>query len=180
VAEIILVTGGARSGKSSFALQLAETLAGQKAYIATCPAIDSEMEERIKRHQRQREGCGWHTIEEWSELADLIDGRSDFDVLLVDCLTLWVNNLMYLYGEELSEDLIAEKCTAVLEACRTHDGKIIFVTNEVGLGIVPENTAARKYRDLVGRCNQVIAAEAVAVFLVTCGIPMQIKGENPK
>jgi adenosylcobinamide kinase/adenosylcobinamide-phosphate guanylyltransferase len=178
VADIILVTGGARSGKSSFALQLAETFAGRKAYIATSPVIDSELEERVKRHRREREGRGWHTFEEQSELAALIEERADFDVLLVDCLTLWVNNLMYLYGERASEDLIAEKCASLLAACRTHGGKILFVTNEVGMGIVPENDIARRYRDLIGRCNQMIASEAATVFLVSCGIPMQIKGEN--
>ena len=178
MAEIILVTGGARSGKSSFALRLAETFAGRRVYVATSPVIDSELEERIKRHLREREDRGWHTFEEQSELATLIEERTDFDVLLIDCLTLWVNNLMQRHGWQISEDMIAEKCTALLAASRNREGKILFVTNEVGMGIVPENDIARRYRDLIGRCNQVIASKAVSVFLVSCGIPIQIKGEN--
>jgi adenosylcobinamide kinase/adenosylcobinamide-phosphate guanylyltransferase len=181
MAHIILVTGGCRSGKSAYALRLAESLPGKRSYVATCPILDEETVARIRRHREARRDSEWTTIEEETDLCRVLDDGA-CDVMLVDCLTLWINNLMYHTepdGGAINEDEIAEQCTRILAAARQRSGTVIFVTNEVGSGIVPENVAARQYRDQVGRCNQVIAADADEVTLVYCGIPLHLKkGSN--
>lgn len=177
--RIILVTGGCRSGKSAHAQQLAESLPGRRLYVATAPVIDAEMADRVRRHQAAR-GFGWRTVEEPVALAAaLAREAADADIVLVDCLTLWVNNLMYVAGQagrDVTEEQIAAEADGVLAACRSLDATVIFVTNEVGLGVVPDNPLARRYRDLVGRCNQIVAAAADVVTLVACGIPLNLKG----
>jgi adenosylcobinamide kinase / adenosylcobinamide-phosphate guanylyltransferase len=178
VARIILITGGTRSGKSEHARKTAEALPGSRAFVATSLATDEEMSQRIKKHQQERLKRDWHTIEAPLELADTLRKAQSFEVLLVDCLTLWVSNLMYEAREQeggLSEEYIACKASELLEVCSTRPGTVIFVTNEVGSGIVPENNVARLYRDLVGRCNQIIAEGADEVTLVTCGLPLNLK-----
>lgn len=176
--EVVLVTGGSRSGKSRHAQELAEGLEGRKVFVATCPEVDAEMEERIRRHREEREGKGWETIEEAVDLEDVLRRMKEGEVLLVDCLTLWVNNLMYeteKRGEEIGEDEVEQRCRRLLDACASRKGTVIFVTNEVGLGIVPENSLARRYRDLVGRCNQVVAAGADRVIFMVSGLPLKLK-----
>ena len=178
MAKIVLVTGGSRSGKSRYAVKLAESLGGRRVFVATCPVVDDELRERVRRHQQERASRQWETIEEPVDLAGVLSARADCEVVLVDCLTLWVNNLMYeaeRRGEGIDEDAVAGLMSGVLAVCRRRRGVVIFVTNEVGMGVVPENASARKYRDLVGRCNQVAAAEADVVTLVTCGIPLTLK-----
>lgn len=179
MAEIILVTGGARSGKSGYAQSLAEAETGTRVFIATCPPAaetgDREMAARIDRHREQRRQKGWQTIEEQLDLAGVLQDCTSHEVLLVDCLTLWVNNLLFHGSGDFSEDEIVEKGRELLAACAFCKGTVILVTNEVGLGIVPENPRAREYRDLVGRLNQVIARGADRVVLVTCGCPLTIK-----
>lgn len=165
-----LVLGGARSGKSAFSERLAQSTGLERHYIATGRAYDDEMRERIVRHQDDR-GPSWVTHEEPVELIRTLreidrPGR----VVLVDCLTLWVTNLM-MAGEDIparSADLAAQLLS--LEA------KIIFVSNEVGLGIVPENRMAREFRDHAGRLHQQIAAAADEVFFVAAGLPLRMKG----
>ena len=179
MSEIILITGGSRSGKSAFAQQLAEQQEGSRLFLATCPVIDKEMEARIQRHIEDREYAGWDTVEEQIGIARQFETAINYQVVLVDCLTLWVNNIMYEAHRSntlLDEDNISQKTTEFIVAARKHPGMVIFVTNEVGLGIVPGNEDARLYRDLVGRCNQQVAAASDNVYLVSCGIPMQIKG----
>ena len=176
MAEIILITGGARSGKSRHAQQLAESLSGRRLFVATCPVIDEEMRQRIERHRLDRQEAGWQTVEETVNLGQVLLDDLDHDVVLIDCLTLWVNNLLYTdAGNALSEDALAVKSRQLLEVCAGRPGVVIMVTNEVGLGIVPENPLARRYRDLVGRCNQEVGAVADRVVMTTCGIPMTIK-----
>jgi len=180
MANIILITGGGRSGKSAYAQSLAKDLTPSPAYIATCPALDDEMRRRIERHRKDRESHGWITIEEQLDLAGAIDRAHEREVVLVECLTLWINNIMYeaeQRSETLDEDTVAQRCALVLEAARKHPGTVIFVTNEVGMGIIPANAAARLYRDLAGRCNQAIGAQADKVVLLVCGIPTVIKGQ---
>ena len=178
MAELILVVGGCRSGKSAYAQQLAESLPPSRLYVATCPVIDREMALRIEAHQAARSGRGWETVEEPSDLAAVLGRSRPHNVVLVDCLTLWINNLMYArqcQSRELDEDEVAGQCRAMLDAVVGGPGAVIFVSNEVGMGIVPENAAARRYRDLVGRANQVVAARADTVTLVSCGIPWNLK-----
>jgi len=191
MARIILVTGGCRSGKSTHAQALAEALPGRRAYVATCPVFDDELRDRIEKHRQHRRDKGWETIEEQLDLAGVLAGTADYgaadyDVLLVDCLTLWVSNVLMGAAHDgpagseslLDEMQIAERCGEFLAACRRREGAVIFVTNEVGMSIVPENALARRFRDLMGRCNQVVAAEADEVVLLTCGIPLTLKGTS--
>lgn len=178
MAEIILITGGSRSGKSAFAQKRAEALSGPRAYIATCPVIDPEMEERIAKHREARRGKGWVTIEETVDLAGVIRRAGTYRMLLVDCLTLWINNLLYeaeKRGGIFTEEAAANRCRELIDACGAFGGTVIFVTNELGMGIVPDNETARRFRDIAGRCNQEIAAAADTVTLVVSGIPLHLK-----
>jgi adenosylcobinamide kinase/adenosylcobinamide-phosphate guanylyltransferase len=181
--RIVLVTGGCRSGKSGYAQRLAESLPPTRLFVATCPVTDEEIQHRIQEHRRAREDHGWETVEEQCDLAGVFRRQRQYQVLLVDCVTLWINNLMYhaqREGRSLTEANVAEHCRQVLDAAEDCTGTVIFVTNEVGLGVVPENAQARRYRDLVGRANQVLAARSDTVTLLCCGIPMQVKGKETR
>ena len=180
--KTIFVTGGCRSGKSSYAQQRAEGIGGRLIYVATCPVTDPEIVQRIARHQEERRGNGWETREEQTDLAGILSCTEEAAVL-VDCLTLWINNVMYeaeSLGRLIDEDDIRRMCDEVIDTCRQREGTTVLVTNEVGMGIVPENAATRRYRDLVGRCNQIVAAAADEVVLVTCGIPHTLKGKSDR
>ncbi len=179
MAGLILVTGGSRSGKSAHAQRLAESLPGPRAYLATCPVIDAETAGRVRLHREARDAALWETIEEPLDLDGAIGRAAGYRVLLVDCLTLWVNNLLYeaeQRGERFTEEAAAVRCRGLIAACAAFAGTVIFVTNEVGMGIVPDNAAARLFRDCAGRCNQLIAAAAGEVTLVVSGIPLRLKG----
>jgi adenosylcobinamide kinase / adenosylcobinamide-phosphate guanylyltransferase len=181
-ANIVLITGGGRSGKSTYAQRLAETLPGPRAYIATATAFDGELTERIAKHRGSRREDLWsQTVEEPLALAQAIGEASGYSTLLVDCLTMWVGNLMWAAeqaggaGAAPTEADVALRCEEVVAACREHRGTVVLVTNEVGLGIIPDNDAARLYRDLLGRCNQAIAAAAETVILMVSGLPLTLK-----
>ncbi len=176
--KVILITGGARSGKSDYAQRVAEQSPGQHIFIATCVAVDPEIEDRIRKHKKARKGRGWNTIEEPIELEKALAQAANHEVVLVDCLTLWINNLILRAGDHLAsltEKSICDLCLGVLDKARGAFRTAIFVTNEVGMGIVPDNELARKYRDLLGRCNQVFGREADEVILMVSGIPVSIK-----
>jgi len=178
MAQVILVTGGSRSGKSGYAQSRAESLPGKKLYIATCPKVDTELDDRIARHIQDRQGKGWQTLEEEIELNLAVKNNISSEILLIDCLTLWINNLLYYNrrsGRSFGENEAAALCSQILLACGDHSGTIFFVTNEIGSGIIPESPETRLYRDIVGRCNQIIAAGADEVVLVSCGIPLFLK-----
>lgn len=178
--KIILVTGGSRSGKSSYALAIGQSAPEPRTFIATCPVTDDEISARIKAHQRERSSKHWETIEAQTEIGEVIRTVKGSNTVLIDCLTLWVNNIMYQVNteiEDLSEADIKQLSDEVIRICRERRGITIFVTNEVGMGIVPEEKQTRLYRDLVGRCNQVFASNADAVVLMVCGIAHIIKGE---
>jgi adenosylcobinamide kinase / adenosylcobinamide-phosphate guanylyltransferase len=176
--NIHLVTGGSRSGKSDFARVTAEKISGIRTFIATCPVIDGEMDARIERHKKDRENGGWETIEEETKIAETIKDVSKSKVVLVDCLTLWINNLLFeaeKRGETIEEDDMTGICSEIIEACKARDGDFIFVTNEIGMGIIPDNSISRRYRDLVGRCNQAMAKGADRVTMVVSGLPITLK-----
>ena len=178
MAEIVLVTGGSRSGKSAYAQGLAEGRPGARAFVATCPPIDEELRDRIRRHREAREGKGWETIEETVDLVRVLRDGPEFEVVLVDCLTLWINNLMYgaeQEGRQIQEEEVEKRCCDLLEAAAQRRGTVIFVTNEVGMGIVPEAEATRRYRDLVGRCNQRVGKRADRVVLMVSGVGVELK-----
>ena len=178
-ANIVLVTGGARSGKSAYALRLGEQGPAPRVFVATCPLIDDELRRRALRHREERKRGGWDTIEETLDLAGALRGAEDCATALVDCLTLWVSNLMYeaeRAGETISEDHAARLGEELVTVCAGRSGTTIFVTNEVGLGVCPDNAQARLYRDLMGRLNQVMAAGADVVTFLACGIPTHLKG----
>jgi adenosylcobinamide kinase/adenosylcobinamide-phosphate guanylyltransferase len=172
MAELILITGGARSGKSTKALELAEGFR-RRVFIATAEAVDDEMRERISRHQAER-GDDWETIEAPLDLAGAIRKVEEAGAaVVVDCLTVWLGNLMY-HDPDLGET--SPYRLQLLNALKTSSaGRIILVTNEVGMGIVPENTLARRYRDMAGRLNQDIAALADRVILSVCGQSLMVK-----
>lgn len=179
MSKLILITGGARSGKSAYALELAESLGSKRLFVATCPSIDPEMDDRIRRHKEERKGRGWDSVEHELELAELLIDHSDsYDVILIDCVTLWVNNLMFAHEQQgggINDQIVRDLCVDWLAKARKTTKTVIIVTNEVGLGIVPENKLARLYRDLVGTANQTIGKAADEVVSVTCGIPHYIK-----
>lgn len=174
-ARITLVTGGSRSGKSGHALALAENSSAPRLFIATCPRYgDAELESRIERHMREREGRGWRTVEEPLELERALREVRQESVVLVDCLTLWVNNLMFQRGVRTEEEM-ADLVTKMLGAAKAVAGSVIFVTNEVGMGIVPGDEISRRFRDLAGRCNALVAAAADDVILMVSGCPVVAK-----
>ncbi len=171
--KIIFITGGARSGKSRFAEELAGQFLGPKAYLATAQALDEEMAERIRRHRENRPG-DWQTLEEPIKVAVCIEEAGPrFDLILLDCLTLWISNLM-MAGWEGAK--ILEEANHLLRACRQARGSLILVGNEVGMGIVPENDQARLFRDLSGFIQQKVAREADEVYFMVSGLPVRIKG----
>ncbi|MCX5696123.1 MAG: bifunctional adenosylcobinamide kinase/adenosylcobinamide-phosphate guanylyltransferase [Candidatus Omnitrophica bacterium] len=172
--KIILILGGARSGKSAQALSLAK---GKKkvAFIATGQGLDKEMRERILKHQASRPK-NWKTFEEPKELADLMTKIGDsFDCIIIDCLTLLVSNLI-LSGK--SQEQILKKIEDLVVVLKKKKAKVILVSNEVGLGIVPDNKLGRAFRDIAGRVNQTIAKEAGEVYFTISGLPLKIKGEK--
>lgn len=170
----VLVLGGAKSGKSSYAQALAEGWGGRLIYVATAQAHDEEMTRRIARHQADR-GAAWSTLEEPLELEKALKQADAPDtVFLVDCLTLWLSNLVL--GADLDDEQVSERGEALARLLPGLQARIIFVANEVGLGIVPENALARRWRDLAGSLNQRLARSCDAVLLITAGLPLALKG----
>ncbi|SHK66062.1 adenosylcobinamide kinase /adenosylcobinamide-phosphate guanylyltransferase [Desulfatibacillum alkenivorans DSM 16219] len=170
----VLVIGGCRSGKSSIALDLANAQdVSEKVFIATCQPLDDEMEDRVARHQADR-GDDWQTVEEPVELAKAVaDNARPGRVILVDCLTLWISNLVL---ADKTQDQIADKAKELAEAIQKAPCPVILVSNEVGAGIVPENALSRLFRDAAGKVNQIMAKACDQVQWVVAGIPVTIKG----
>ena len=167
MSRLTLVLGGARSGKSRFAENLARQHGGLRTYIATAEAFDDEMRQRIAKHREQRAGDGWVTIESTLDPASVLprDG-----LVLLDCVTVWLGNLMH-HGRDLRAE-VAKLCAA-LEVC---PAEVILVSNEVGLSIVPENAMARRFRDEQGLANQALAEIADNVYYIAAGLPLKLKG----
>ncbi|MBW1835946.1 MAG: bifunctional adenosylcobinamide kinase/adenosylcobinamide-phosphate guanylyltransferase [Deltaproteobacteria bacterium] len=171
--ESVFVIGGCRSGKSSHALKLAEQIYGnQKIFIATCQPHDEEMKKRVARHQKERDPS-WKTLESPVLVPQTIIANShEENVILVDCLTLWVSNLML---AEKDMDEISEHLQRLTQSIQKARCPVILVSNEVGTGIVPENRLARHFRDAVGFANQKVADCCDKVVWMVAGIPVKIK-----
>lgn len=170
--KIIFITGGARSGKSDFALKEASGISGKKAYIATAEALDEEMRKRIEEHKKKR-GEGWDTYEEPLRIDYVIkETESEYSAIVIDCMTIWLSNLLHGNYDVMNE------IESITDALRITDNvsRIYIISNEVGLGIVPDNEMARRFRDMAGILNQKVAKIADEVYLVTAGIPVKIKG----
>jgi adenosyl cobinamide kinase/adenosyl cobinamide phosphate guanylyltransferase len=160
---LTVLLGGARSGKSSLAVDIGRRYDGPVWFVATAPAIDDDMEQRIERHRADRP-AEWTTVEEPTDLAGVLGDADDQALVIVDCLTLWVSNLMF---AGRSDEQVRDLATSVGELAAGRGAPVVAVTNEVGLGIHPDTELGRRYRDLLGRVNQVIAAAAdTSLFLV--------------
>ncbi|RED47668.1 bifunctional adenosylcobinamide kinase/adenosylcobinamide-phosphate guanylyltransferase [Aestuariispira insulae] len=173
---IIYVCGGARSGKTGYAQKMVEEIAATaglaKIYIATAQAWDAEMADRIQRHQSER-GPDWQTAEAPMDLPEKILELSNPEtILLVDCLTLWLTNIL------LAERNIDAQRIALVAAIEGAKGPVVLVSNEVGMGIVPENALARRFRDEAGWVNQAVAKAADKAVLVASGLPVILKDNN--
>jgi len=168
---MILYLGGAKSGKTRLAQARAEQSPGPRVYLATAQALDAEMGERIKRHQAER-GPDWRTVEAPFDPDLSLAGLKDGQPVLLDCITLWLSNLM---GEDEDFGRILGRMDRLARAAKSHGGPVIIVSNEVGGGIVPANALARRFRDLAGAANQRLAAVADEVYLAVAGLEMKLK-----
>lgn len=187
MSKVTLITGGARSGKSSFAEELIRGKGENILYVATAKAIDDEMKDRIKRHQSRRP-AHWGTLEQYRGLGSVLPGLSQkYDGILLDCVTIMSTNIIFddpvMLKDDVSfEEMLQTEKTLVKEiddfiACfPALSCDLILVTNEVGLGLVPEYPLSRFYRDALGRVNQALGKAAAEVYFVTCGVPLKIKG----
>ena len=184
--QIILCSGGARSGKSEFAERLALATAGRKAYVATGQAFDEEMIDRIKKHQERR-GEIWnnfevplHLAKEWKNISQ------SADVILIDCLTMFTTNHMMAHGSiqgqqdanQLEATVLTELETLLGSIKSCEDKTVIFVTNEIGLGIVPDNKLARYFRDIAGRVNRTVATAADKLYVTISGVTIELKSQE--
>ncbi len=172
MAKVVFITGGARSGKSGFAERIAEGFGAPLGYVATGMAGDTEMAERIRRH-RLRRGEKWQTLEEPYDVAGVLTGHDGFfRAMLVDCVTLWLTNLL-LHCDDPAR--VRREVQALAEVLPTLTTPVILVANEVGMGIVPENALARTFRDLAGEANEILAAAADEAYVVFSGLPLKLK-----
>lgn len=170
--KITFILGGARSGKSSYAVKIAEAEKVKVAFIATCSALDGEMRRRIKKHKKTRPPH-WKTFEDIKDIPVLLsDIGFEFDVIIIDCLTLFVSGFM---PDKLRQKTIENQIRKILVVLKRIKASAIIVSNEVGLGIVPENELAREFRDIAGRVNQITARESDNVYFMVSGIPWRIK-----
>ena len=170
--NLTLILGGAASGKSSYAERLVNAGGRTRVYIATAQAFDDEMRDKIAAHRATR-GDGWQTIEAPLDVAGALRGVGDGEVVLLDCATLWLSNAM------LAERDLAQECAALLAALRACPAPVVVVSNEVGMGIVPEHAMSRRFRNAQGSLNQDLAAQADLVVAVMAGLPLVLKGTVP-
>jgi len=172
MSELILITGGVRSGKSTYAQKIAESSGAKVFYIATAEALDDEMEKRIKSHKKSRPKA-WTTIEEPVNIAKIVNTLPfGNNMVILDCLTLLISNLIH---KNRSDSEIRSDIKNIIKSLRKKSELSIIVTNEVGSGIIPDNRLSRRFRDLQGMVNQIVAKEADKVCLLVSGIPVQIK-----
>lgn len=170
--KMIFITGGCRSGKSSFAVDLAKKEMGRVAFIATAEGFDREMRERIKEHRRSRPAA-WKTFEEPRDLSRLLASTAaDFNLVIIDCVTIYLSNLL-LKGHTPAR--IREEMRRVIRAIKESPCRFIVVSNEVGAGIVPVSAMGRKFRDIAGEVNKSLAAAAQRAYLLVAGIAVKLK-----
>jgi adenosylcobinamide kinase/adenosylcobinamide-phosphate guanylyltransferase len=174
--KIILILGGARSGKSSLAQSMAQKMADSVLFVATSEPLDDEMKERIEKHRNSRPST-WRTLEISHKIGSNLESNyGDSDVIIIDCLTLLISNLI---GDRIDpievEEIIVSELNELAISIQTIDKSFIIVSNEVGMGIVPENQLARIYRDYLGKANQLIAELSDEVYFMVAGIPIKIK-----
>lgn len=170
ISRLILVIGGIRSGKSEFACQLAKQLGKKVTVVATCIPLDEEMKARIQKHKLTRPKY-WQTIEAPKDIISVLQ-QSTEEVILVDCLNMFISNLLL---DNLSEEEILEKVISLVEVVNKRDGCVIIVSNEVGSCLVPTNKLARQFTDILGKANQIVATHANEVYLLIAGISVKIK-----
>jgi adenosylcobinamide kinase/adenosylcobinamide-phosphate guanylyltransferase len=171
--RMTFITGGCRSGKSRYALDYADRHFSKKIYLATCEALDEEMAQRIERHKKLR-GPEWRTIEEPIQIVDQIRLHGDrVEVILLDCLTLWLSNLLIKWNDDLRIIKETERLIDTIEQSQT---SFLIVSNEAGMGIVPVDPLSRRFRDLSGMANQKMAEAAHTAILMVSGIPVFLKG----
>jgi len=178
--KLIFITGGARSGKSNFAEKMAISLGKSVAYFATGQPLDKEMTHRIKKHKNKRP-TEWETYEEPFEISELVSRLGvKKEVIIIDCLTLLASNLLLKKenkaGDPQWQEEILLEIEKLAEISYKVPAQVIIVSNEVGMGLVPDNTLGRVYRDILGRANSIIANKADEVFMMVSGIPLKIKG----
>lgn len=172
--KITFILGGARSGKSTYALILAKKRAQKTAFVATCQSLDSEMKQRIQLHKKARP-LDWQTFEEPYDILKVLKKMGGkFDCIIIDCLTLWVSNLML---AKYKNDFIEVKINEIIKHLKKINGRSIIVSNEVGLGIVPVNRLARNFRDIAGAVNRIAAGQADEVLFMAAGIPLKVKSK---
>lgn len=171
--KLVLIIGGARSGKSGYALKLGERYPEPRAFLATAEALDEEMAQRIAQHRRIRPSS-WETIEEPLKVVEVLEGIGGrYGVVILDCLTLWFSNLLWHSTEDGAKALAElERLITVVSHL---DVPLLIVSNEVGMGIVPEGRLARLFRDLIGLANARLAALANEVYVMFAGLPLQLK-----
>lgn len=171
---LAMVFGGASSGKSYFAEQLVISAGGTRRYIATAQALDAEMTAKITAHQQDRAADGWVTTEEPLDLADAVQATPEGEAILIDCATMWLSNLV------MAEHNIDTETDRLFAALAPRRRPVVIVSNETGLGIVPDNPLARRFRQIQGRFNCRLAAQAGLVAQVTVGLPHMLKGQLPE
>ena len=170
--KLTFVLGGAASGKSALAERVVQATGKPKVYVATAQAFDDEMKQKIAAHQTSR-GDGWETIEEPFDLVGVLKDQNSTSVVLIDCLTLWLTNIL------LAERDLDAELGQLLAALQGRSCEMVLVSNEVGHGIVPDNALSRRFRAAQGRLNQMVAAEADTVLAVMAGLPIALKGDLP-
>ncbi|MCA9574317.1 MAG: bifunctional adenosylcobinamide kinase/adenosylcobinamide-phosphate guanylyltransferase [Polyangiales bacterium] len=171
MAHLVVIGGGARSGKSAFAERRAAAHTGERRFLATCIAFDDEMRARVAAHQRDR-GDAFVTVEVPDALEAALDASHHASVVVIDCLTLWLTNLLL---ADLSDEAIAARVELLVAALARVPGEVLLVTNEVGMGIVPEHALARRFRDVAGRAHQRLAREADELYFAVMGTLLRLR-----
>lgn len=170
--RLIFITGAVRSGKSSFAIKLAKESNKQIVFLASCNPLDEEMKKRVKRHRQQRPKT-WKTVEEPIEVAAVIEKAKKNQLIIFDCLTLWISNILL---KDQKQTLIKKRIIGLIEVLKHTPATVLVVSNEVGWGVVPENKLARSFRDIVGITHQQIAKVSDEVYLIVAGQQLKLKG----